>query len=221
MVRLAIWNLKPHDLTVLQRSDLFRSIRQLSMDRFLDCLCDKNYQSLIITDTAPEEELHQTWVLLLHEYHENKGETTESGMQWRLQRDINRLQNHLFLLQLCISFLDSRWSESIADSLNRLGYTFKPAEPDPEKYKHLLAQVIARSKTKFILLQGLIKELERKMEASPNKPPTRDYFDNMLIQLEEMQKTSYSFETLTVHKFLTLEAKYWKMIEQLNEARAK
>lgn len=180
------------------------------MSNFLDCLCDDNLYSL---GDAPLPVLQETWVLLLYEYYELKGERIDGSEL--LRRDILRLQDHLFLLDQSIEFLKKRYSESIATSIRKLGYEFNPTNKEPESYQHLLQIIVNQSKTKYILVQQLLKQLNDLIQATVQKKPKREHFEGMLIAFEEMQKVSYSIELIMVIKFIQLEKKYWRMIEQM------
>lgn len=189
------------------------------MENFLQCLCDENFQALIIDGDAKEWQLEEAWIIILAEYYELRGETSEGSETWQLSRDVMRLQNHLFLLEQCVEFLKAKWSDSIADSVNKIGYTFRPASK--EEYTEDLNRVVNKAKTKYIQLQQLIKQLSEQVKKIGDKKPTRDYFDNMLIHIEEMQKVSYNMDTLSVQKFVLMEKKYWNQVELLKQRAAK
>jgi hypothetical protein len=189
------------------------------MDRFLTCLCDEDYSALIIDGEPTEEEVYQAWIMLLNEYHEIKGDTVTGDEQWQLSRDIARLQNHLFLLQLAVDQLKVNYSESLADSVRKLGYSFRPLVPEPDAYYDLLHRVVNKSRTKYVLLQQLVKELDKKLKDLPVSKPSRQTFEGMLIAFEEMQHTAYNMEEITVYKFLTLEKSYWIKVEALQNKK--
>lgn len=191
------------------------------MPAFLDALCDDNLNSLIIEGKATKDQLTNAWVLILAEYYELRGEGIDGNEQWSLSRDIQKLNNHLHILDLCVQFLLDKYSESIADSVRRLGYTFRPTSFDPVDYIQQLNAVVQKSKTKFIQLQQLIKQLEQKMAEAGNEKPKRETFEQAIIYYEEMQGAAYSMDGLTVSKYIMLEKKYNKKIEQLKMMHAK
>jgi hypothetical protein len=186
------------------------------MDNFLRCLCDEDFTALIIDGTASENELKEAWILILSEYYELKGDTDEGSAQWVLNRNIQRLQNHLFLIERCVLFLDKQYSDSIAESVRKLGYYFKPTIKEPDEYRNQLHVIVGKSKTKYIQLQQLLKELEQQVSKIEDKKPDRLYFEQMLIQIEEMQGGAvYNMETLSVQKYVMLEKKYINYIDQI------
>jgi hypothetical protein len=189
------------------------------MEIFIQCLVEENYKALLIDGEASDEKLREAWVIILAEYYELRGDTGEGMEVWQLSRDVMRMQNHLFLLDQCIEFLKGQWSDSIAGSVNKLGYPFKPASK--ENYFIELDAVVNKSKTKYIQLQQNIKLLQDKISKVGDKKPTREYYDNLLIHIEEMQKVTYSMDTVTVQKFVSLEKKYWHQVEQLKAKAAK
>jgi hypothetical protein len=191
------------------------------MPAFLDALCDENLQSLIFDCTASQEQLSEAWLLILSEYYELKGDGIEANEQCALSRDINKLNNHLFILDLCVKFLLERYSESIADSVRQLGYSFRPASTNPVEYVGLLNTIVQKSKLKYTQLQQLLKQLEAKMQDSGQEKPKRDDFERSVIYFEEMQGATYNIDELTVSKYLMLEKKYNQKVEQLKTLHAK
>lgn len=191
------------------------------MPAFLDALCDDNLNSLIIEGKATSDQLTQAWLLILSEYYELKGDGIDGNEQWSLSRDIQKLNNHLSILDMCVQFLLERYSESIADSVRKLGYSFRPTSFEPADYIDQLNAVVQKSKTKYIQLQQMIKQLEKKMEDSGNEKPKRDIFEKNLLHFEEMQGATYNMDELTVSKYMMLEKKYNQKVEQLSRMHAK
>lgn len=199
-------------------ANLYRRCSETPMPAFLDCLCEEKYESLIISGKASSHQLQEAWVLLLSEYQELKGDTIETIEQVRLSRDIWKLRSHLQLLDHCTSFLAEQYSESIADSLRKLGYSFKPSSLDPSEYIGLLNNIINKSKLKYVQLQQMVKQLSEELKKAVPKA-TREQFEETLIHIEEMQKTSYDMDKLTVSKYVMLEKKMAKQIEALQNRK--
>ena len=217
MVITAVWPPTQHAKLVSLQSNLYRTLSQLPMGRFLTALCDNDLQALVISGPATPGELRETWHALLNEYFELKNDIFKSE-EFQLSKDITRLQNHLFLLQQCIDFLYTRHSASVAQSLNKLGYTFRPATQEPEDYRPLLDTIVARSKTKYIQVKQLIARREKVRENTKNVLPTREYFEQVIVNVESVQKTTYDLETITVSKFVQLEKRYAKYVQTVNDS---
>lgn len=182
---------------------------------FIRCICEEDYHSLIISGKATDDQLLEAWVLLLSEYQELKGDTIETVEQVRLSRDIRKFRSHLQILDCCVSFLAERYSESIANSLRQLGYIFKPVSTNPQEYISQLNVIINKSKLKYVQLQQMVKQLAEELKKAQPKPPAREQFEETLIHIEEMQKTSYDLDRLTVYKYVMLERKLQRQIELL------
>lgn len=189
------------------------------MEVFIKCLTEERPEYLIIDGSATPEELQEAWILLLSEYQELKGDTIESMEQVRLTRDIWQTRNHLQLVDYCTNFLAHTYSESIAGSLRKLGYSFAPVEKEPAKYMHLLNLVINKTKQKYIILQQMIKQLDEVLKKVIIEKPKRESFETTLLSIEEMQGVTYDFERLTVYKYVMLEKKLIKQIEHLNNKK--
>jgi hypothetical protein len=191
------------------------------MSRFLDALCDDNLNSLIIDGKANKDQLSQAWVLILAEYYELRDDGLDVNEQCLLSRDIQKLNNHLRLLDLCVQFLLEKYSASIAESVRRLGYSFRPTAFEPVDYIGQLNAVVQKSKLRYTQLQQLIKQLESKMQEGGQEKPKRETFERNLLYFEEMQGASYNMDELTVSKYVMLEKKYDQKIEQLKMLHAK
>jgi hypothetical protein len=191
------------------------------MPAFLDALCDDDLNSLLIDGKATKDQLTQAWLLILSEFYELRGDGIDSNEQWSLSRDIQKLNNHLNILDICVKFLLERYSESIADSVRKLGYSFRPTSFEPVDYIDQINAVVNKSKTKYIQLKQLIKQLEGKMEEGGQEKPKRESFESNLIYFEEMQGASYNMDELTVSKYIQLEKKYNQKVEQVKMLHAK
>jgi hypothetical protein len=216
-VKLISWR-RPRPVKLESPANLYRRCSETPMSVFISCIAEEDYTSLIISGKASDYQLQEAWVLLLSEYQELKGDTIETIEQVRLSRDIWKLRSHLQLLDACTSFLAERYSESIADSLRKLGYPFKPTSLDPNDYISQLNAIINKAKLKYVQLQQMVKQLSEELKKTVPKA-TRDQFEETLIHLEEMQKTSYDLERLTVLKYVMLEKKMSKQIELLQNRK--
>lgn len=191
------------------------------MSAFLDALCDDNLNSLLIDGKATKDQLTQAWMLILVEYYELRDTGLDGNEQCLLSRDIQKLNNHLYLLDICVQFLLECYSESIADSVRRLGYSFRPKSTEPIDYIAELNAVVQKSKTKYVQLRQLLKQLEKLMAEAGTEKPKREDFERALLHFEEMQGATYNIEELTVSKYVMLEKKYHQKIEHLKMLHAK
>lgn len=189
------------------------------MEVFIKCLIEERPEYLIIDGSATPEELQEAWILLLSEYQELKGDTIESMEQVRLTRDIWQMRNHLQLVDYCTNFLAYAYSDSIASSLRKLGYSFNPVEKEPAKYINLLNLVINKTKQKYIILQQMIKQLDEVLKKIIIEKPKRESFETTLLSIEEMQGVTYDFERIMVTKYVMLEKKLIRQIEHFNNKK--
>lgn len=201
------------------QASMYRRCSETPMLVFLRCMCEEDYSALIIEGRPTSDEIMEAWLLLLSEYQELRGDSIDSVEQVRLSREIWKLRSHLQLVDYCVQFLAQRYSESIADSLRNLGYIFKPTELVPYKYIGLLNNIINKTKLKYVQLQQMVKQLEAEIKKGLPQKPTREQFENTLIHIEEMQKTSYDLDDITVYKYVMLEKKLQKHIEHLENKK--
>jgi hypothetical protein len=192
------------------------------MDRFLRCLCEKDYRALIISGEPTEAELMTSWLFIITEYNELKDIDISESKHWNASRELIRLHNHLYLLQQCIDFLTYRYSPSIAQSFRRLGYRLKVTSPNPDPAEYLDQLFIAaeKAKTKYIEIQQYDKQLKDFVKQTEGNVPQYSTFEHSITLIEEMQHTVYDMSTLTVSKFVQLENKYRAMVTQLELQKA-
>lgn len=215
--KLILWR-RPKPVKLESPANLYRRCSETPMSVFIACICEENFHALIIAGKASTAQLQEAWVLLLSEYQELKGDTIDTIEQVRLSRDIWKLRSHLQILDHCTSFLAEQYSESIANSLRNLGYVFKPTSHDPADYIGLLNSIINKAKLKYVQLQQMVKQLSEELKKAVPKT-TREQFEETLIHIEEMQKTSYDLDRLTVSKYVMLEKKMAKQIELLQNRK--
>lgn len=177
--------------------------------QWMDCMCESDYSSL-------NNDI-DLWLDLVSEYQELRGDSVDAVELLRLSKEIRRLNNHLFLFEKCIDVLKVRYSESIAESLNKLGYSFSPESKVPAEYEKQLKQCISKSKKKYVELQQAMKQLDA--IPATDKKPTREYYEETLINIEQYQRTSYSMDALTVYKFVLLEKRLTKAVLKQQHGR--
>lgn len=187
------------------------------MDKFLNCLIDKDYSVLTISGKPSEDELGAAWFLIICEYNELKEIDITENEQWDASKELVRLYNHLLLFQQCIDFLSYRYSASIADSFRKLGYKLKVTteNPEPEEYRQQLYEAVEKSKTKRVQVQQYEKQLSDFLKSQSDIVPEYRTFEKRITAIEEMQHAVYDLSQLTVSKFITLENKYRDMVTAL------
>lgn len=180
----------------------------------MKCLCDGDLTAL---GNAPEQILSETWIVIISEFQELRGDTVDGVNQLRLTKLIRRNQHHLYVFEMCVQFLEFNWSDRIAACLKKLGYPFSPKSKIPGEYNNELQTCILRSKTYYVQIEGWLKELEQAVKKAHK--PTRVYFEQSMVQIEEMQGVAYDIDKISTYKFVILEKKYVKMVEKMNSKK--
>lgn len=136
-----------------------------------------------------------------------------------LTKEIKRLRSHLFIVEHCLQLLERHLSEKCIQSLRELGYRItKDQASSLGKLKPVLNTIYQKVKPKYIYLQQKMKELGELSEKTLERP-SRETFENILINIEQIQQTSYHFETLTVSKFCALQKKLEQKIHHLKTVK--
>lgn len=211
-----LWKRRRPARLVSPRWNIYQSCATLPLDRFVKCLADKEFKALIIDGDPPDEKLAAAWSVIMVEYFDLKGDSILSVDHLRLSRDIARINNHLELVDMCVGFLADEYNANIAASLRRLGYIFSPSDTNPESYIGQLEAVISYSKTKYMQLLTLANELEKVLtDQIEEVGDIAANFEERLLEIEEMQRVSYSMDGITVLKFVSLEKKLVRRIEMI------
>ncbi len=184
------------------------TIKTVSMTAFLDFLCEEIPGVIAI----------EQWMEILNDYQVLRGDTVDMVEQLRLSKEIKRLNFHLFLVGKCIQVLSERYSESVVNSLKELGYRFNPESKIPSEYIKELNRVVAESKLKYVMQQQAVKQLQEHITKNPYSKPKRETFEGSLADIEQYQHVTYSFDTLSVYRFVILEK---KMVAYYNKLNAK
>jgi hypothetical protein len=206
------WKLKKQEKTVSPPFRIYRTCSELPLSIFIECVCDEKYDLLIIEGHPSRTDISEAWLSIISEYFELRENGV--GETWQSLKEIIRLQNHLYIVEKCIQFLHVRYSVEVAKALRSLGYVFVENPYDREKYVLILDQIAQKSKNKYIRLQQLLVEYEQKVKDSTGSKMKRESFDEVLIEIEQMQGTSYDIRQLTVSKFILLEKKFLKQVER-------
>jgi DNA repair ATPase RecN len=214
---VTLWKQQPQSLQAYNQPHLYRSCRSLTMDRFLTCLCEKDYSALIISGNPTKDELSAAWFFIICEYNELKNIDITENENWDISKELIRLYNHLHLFQQCVDFLSYRYSASIAQSFRTLGYrlVIETENPVPADYMQQLYEAVQVSKTKLIEVQQYEKQLNDFVKSQSHIEPEYSTFEKRITAIEEMQHAVYDLSKLTVSKFIALENKHRDMITAL------
>lgn len=192
---------------------IYRHIDQITLDKFLICLCEGDQQVLIISGHPSKEELKAAWDVLYNEYCEHSG-----GSDYRymlgLVKEITLISHRKTRIDLIVQVLSRFYSEELIAELRYMGYAFKFPKEDRKQFITDLNSVVKRSKTLSILLENKRRELEA-YEKKGGKKPTRDYFDELIIELSKWMGFQIKESEIAVKRFVTILRRFNEQQKQM------
>lgn len=107
-----------------------------------------------------------------------------------------------------LTALKSEFNEMMVDRLVMIGATETKYPTDTAKIEGWLKRIVGRLKRWESLIEAKGKEVERMSPKQNNKPLTRKYFDDMLIELSSLFKYNVNEIEITVSRYTSMIQKY-------------
>jgi hypothetical protein len=168
----------------------YNNIVDLPLNKFIDCLVDKNLYAIVISGEPDKEQLRQAWENILMEYNDAMGDG-EDKMYWQMFKDVEVLRITMKEIDIDIQILSLQYDKKYADDLNNLlDSDFAFDTSDMEKYHNELKRCGNRSKgilIQYELKKGQFEEIKKKNEET-NFKVSREYFQSILITLSDHAK---------------------------------
>lgn len=183
---------------------LYRSIHELTLDKFITCLCDSDYTVLILPNaTATAQEIVDAWSQIYEQYIDCIQDTEQKHLI-KLSREINILTTKLNLINLIIERLNVKHSDEILHALRQLiNVPGKFDANDREQYAKDLKVAISLSKMLYVQLQEKEHELGKIMPTKAGKIE-RSHFDALIINVSKYMKFQINRREITVGEFIAM-----------------
>lgn len=206
---LISWKLIQLKRKVTKHLNLYVNLNDLPLDCFIDCIIDKDYQRLIKTGTATENELLNAWENLFIEYCE-KTDTVDYKTKFKLQKELGENQSKLLAINSCLFALTIRYSQFFIDVLINLGYKYEFNYSNQDDFLNDLEKVSSNKKSIEFNILSLNKKLDEILIKESKQPPiSRQYFDDFLTVLAKWKQVVVIRATeITVTDFLSMSKLY-------------
>lgn len=200
----------------------YRSISNLPLYKYRDCVVNGNLSALIISGFPPESELRLAWLDIQQEYADVMGDSEQRNYLNAL-KEVNLLNCTLHQINICVEwigkclpFLPNETAQQAVvrfttDLNNFLDAAFVFNHNDPERYKDNLVKAERRSKGIKLSLDVAMANEEALRPAGDKQKPDDAYFQNILINLSDAAGY-YITDTITVLEFA-------QRIKRLNDGR--
>lgn len=181
--------------------NLYRSIGRLPLNVFINCVVDKDYSGLVISGTATQSEFLEAWADLNSQYAEIMGDA-EYKVYSALYKELAILTLKVAEIEAIIEVLSYFPYYPLFEKLNEhLSVSWQYDYSNVEEYEKLLKRAYNRSREFVIRLESkkiAFDSMQSKFKEG--KPPTREYFNSMLISLSDHVKYRIS-DDITVFEF--------------------
>lgn len=168
-----------------------KSLQDLPLAKFVDCIVDGNLSALTITGFPEPAELQQAWSEILLEYSDCIG-TNEYRLYVQLYKDIQINKITLEQLTIALNILQVTYDEFFVKEVNKiLRTTCKFNWADQASYQAEVKKCFNRSKALKIALDlKLMKfeSIEAKNKGKEGAVIDRKYFTAILVTLSDYAK---------------------------------
>jgi hypothetical protein len=191
-----------------QAAKYHTTIHKLTLSKFIDCICDRNYQSLVIEGEPSEDVLLEAWINIVDQYNDILG---QSDMDYRLYlsqyRELAQMRSKQQKILLLTEVLDKiGYVELFAKRLNNLLIT-QPLKFDitnQEIYAKDIARCYNRVRGLNIhihLIESQIKFIESRLNQGGVAVPKREDFENALINISDHAGRELDPDVITVYNY--------------------
>jgi hypothetical protein len=172
----------------------------LTLDKFIICICDENYHVLAKKNGVKEIELKKAWSKIYDEYF-NIIKDKEQSYIMTLYREINLIEFKINVINGCVSYLNIFKDEEIVNILRQFIPVYgKFDENNEEQYNRDLQTVINFARKFIIELETKSIELN-KLTPKEKQSITRDYFDQLIWELSKYVKYQINKYTISASEF--------------------
>ncbi len=188
--------------------EILNKCSNITMDKFIDCLCNQNYSCLVISGKYSELEISENWQNVFYEYCDLSNSTHYKSMLISF-KNLGITEAKITAVNLCLVVLSYQYNQECVDILRKYGYDYDFNDADKESYLKDLEAVQTISKGALINLDAEKKNLERLMGNNNAKTKESD-FDKTFIVLSK-------YMGYPVKKNITTVSEYCSMIKMINK----
>lgn len=168
-----------------------KSLHDLPLNKFIDCIVDGNLSALTISGFPAEEDLKEAWANILLEYSDAIG-TSEYKIFVQLYKGIQINKIVLEQLTVALNILQVTFDEFFAKEVNKiLRTTCKFNWKDQTSYQAEVKKCFNRSKSLKIALDLKLMKfeaIEAKNKGGKEQKIDRQYFVSILVTLSDYAK---------------------------------
>lgn len=197
---------------------LYQDLKAITLDRWMDIVCNEDYKKLIIEGEVSDEVLKDAWDALYLQYIEIVGgEDVQERI--KLIKEITLLSCKIERAEALMEVLQIAPNEALFDQLYMLGYSLPSMPFNENSMKVLFKRLTAEMKREVVLIHNMSERLEK--EAGDAKKMTEQDFYNLIVEISDCFKVVLKESETSVMAFATYLAKYKKRAEDLQRKQVR
>lgn len=179
------------------------------LDKFIECLEDRNFNLLIISGSPPKEVLEETWQGLYMEFNDLMQDENHSIITDLVDR-INITNAKIKWGGAVIQYLQHEYRDDIMQMLSKFGINIKLDPNNEAQYFKGLKLIVTRVKEWMLDVEEARVELSRVQEQQVSSGTNYDFFFDSLIELSKFNGYAIKAHEITVSQFT-------KMVQRLKK----
>lgn len=185
-----------------QSGNIFHlSCKTLTLNPFIQALCNNDYTGLLIEGEFIEAEGINAWNEILFEY-SGLIDSQDSAYILELSKEIGLLQYHIIYVDNATLLLRTENIEEIAEELRCMGYIIP--EFGSQGYLKALDMVVSTAETKIYELEMLRQEYDRLNKTKGGKKQTEEDYIRTVGMISKYQGYNIDRGTISVFDFVQL-----------------
>lgn len=178
---------------------LLINAKEVMMDKFIECVCHRNYAVLVIEGTATEEEIVEAWIKVKSQYMQLL-KSAQADVKIEQVNETTEYHLKKVTVEYLLVILYMGYDQDIIEQLQEEGYDYPFTE---ETYLEDIEKVIAELGSEGIPISLYQENIEAAMEESPQEDM---YYESIAILQKSFglcsgQSPMQAARSLSVYEF--------------------
>ena len=193
-------------------------MKELTLDRFIDCYCNNNLSRLVKIGEPPLNELEAAWEAIQAKYVELIGGDDFTD-KVNLITTIQDLSCKVEMVEALIEVLAIAPTEGLFLQLYNFGYNLPSLPYNEPNIERLCRMITAHMKRDVAQIQVLTKQLDE--QTTKGEKVTEEIFYKILVEIGDVFKIVLKESETSVMAFAMYVRKYKEKADQLNAQQQK
>ena len=189
---------------------MYKSCFTLPLERFINCIVDHDYNSLVIKGKHTPEELAAQWEQIYAEYSELSGNIVYSNYV-DLMKDYVRSLYQLQVLIGALSVLSLKYDPEMVKALRTVGFNEPLPEDDIEVFLSSMDKLSRKIGSVNLMVKNTRAKVEAEQKKMKSKQMTRQDFLGVISGVTKFMQFRIDPKVVTVAEFVA----YQKDLEEV------